>query len=528
MRRLRAALILDNSKLSVWQKKALEEASEFLDIQLVLNCKNTKTKKSLVKNFLYYLINIFSLKNKFTKRIDYDFSGESVVSFDSQYKGAWQTIPVPLSKSLSDKNIEVVIKFGMSLLRINEHLEDIPVLSFHHGDPSKYRGRPAGFYELLYNEEKSGLIVQRLTNQLDAGEILAFAESKLTHYSYKKSAEQFYAISHFLLKKALINLNEDRLLPISVDGKNYRLPSNLVVLKFLSVLFYRRVRHLIYGVFFEKKWKVGTVQFTPDLRNSNQIKLPSVSEFSIDAQYNFYADPFFSLDGSKVRLEALGNQSGLGDIIEIDLDNRNQSKVLLTGSHYSYPFSFSLDGKEKILPEVASHSPQYFIDLDDENKEQFLIKGLEDKRLADATLLEHNGWWYLFFGENNSAHAYLNLWISKTLTEPFTKHPSSPVCISPTSARMAGRILRTEDGFFRFGQNNNRAYGAAITISEITEISPVKYEEKVCGSISIDGCLGPHSIDFNKDKGIALIDYYNDELSLFAGVRRFKALLSKS
>ena len=33
----------------------------------------------------------------------------------------------------------------MNLLRIDENLKLPPILSFHHGDPSKYRGRPAGF-----------------------------------------------------------------------------------------------------------------------------------------------------------------------------------------------------------------------------------------------------------------------------------------------------------------------------------------------------------------------------------------------
>ena len=37
----------------------------------------------------------------------------------------------------------------MNLFKINKKLINLPILSFHHGDPSKYRGRPAGFYEIL-------------------------------------------------------------------------------------------------------------------------------------------------------------------------------------------------------------------------------------------------------------------------------------------------------------------------------------------------------------------------------------------
>lgn len=528
MKKLRAALILDDLKLTEWQKVALEEASELLDIKLVLNCKNTKTKKSLIKNFLYYSMNVFTLKNSLTKSSEYDFSDEKILDFNSIYNNNWQSIPKNISKLLNDERIDVIIKFGMSLLRIDENLSQLPILSFHHGDPSKYRGRPAGFYELLHNEEKSGLIVQKLTNDLDAGKILAFAESKLVHYSYKKSAEQFYQQSQFLLRKALINLNAGNSVSISTNGKNYRLPSNFTVIQFLAILSSRRFKHLVYGAVFEKKWKVGTFEFKPNLRSDNLIDSSCINEFAIEPEYIFYADPFFSLDSSKVRLEALGKKSGLGDIIEIDPENSDGSKLLLTGDHYSYPFSFLLNGKEQLFPEVASHSSQYFFSLKGDQKEQVTIRGLEDKRLVDATMLNHNGLWYLFFGEDNFAHSVLNLWVSGSMTDEFKKHPGSPICISPSSARMAGRILLTDDGLFRFGQNNNRAYGSAITISEITELSPDQYMETICGSIKINDCLGPHSIDFNKGKSIALIDYYTDKFSLFAGVRRLKALLSKT
>lgn len=527
MKKLKAALILDNLRMGKWQKDALEQACDILDVQLILNCKNTKTKKYLVKNFSYYLLNILALKNDMTKRSNYKVSNETVLDFDSIYVKNWQSLPKNVSEQLIDQKIDVVIKFGMSLLKIDERLNEIPVLSFHHGDPSKFRGRPAGFYELLYNEEKSGLIVQKLTNKLDGGEILAFSESKLVHHSYKKSAEEFYKQSKFLLPKALINLHNGVSVPIATDGKNYRLPSNFVVIQFFVLLLRRKLERLVYGAVFEKKWKVGTVAFKPDLRNDNLLDSSDINEFVINPDYSFYADPFFSLDGSKVRLEALDKKSGLGDILEIDPDNLGSSKLLLTGAHHSYPFSFLLNDEEQLLPEVATHSPQYFFSLDSDERGRVFLKGLENKRLADATLLKHNELWYLFFGEGNLAHSVLNLWVSDSLTESFKQHPCSPVCMSPSSARMAGRIKLTKDGLFRFGQNNNRSYGASIIISEITELSAEVYKEEVCGSIKMNDCLGPHSIDFHKNKGIALIDYYTDSFSVLAGVRRLKALLSK-
>jgi hypothetical protein len=127
----------------------------------------------------------------------------------------------------------------MSLLRSDGVLSGIPVFSFHHGDPSQFRGRPAGFYELLENADRSGIIVQRLSNELDGGEVYAFAESKLAHHSYKETALTFYGLSKYRLRKALINYQGNRPIPKRKGGKNYRLPSNLTVrtaLKFAAVL----------------------------------------------------------------------------------------------------------------------------------------------------------------------------------------------------------------------------------------------------------------------------------------------------
>lgn len=527
MHKLKAALILSNSKITMWQKEALTEALDVIDVKLVLNCQNTKAKRDYSKHLLYYVLNAISLKNnKYTRRVDYKYSGVDTINFDSIYEGNWQYIPEDISKALKDYDIDVVIKFGMGLLKVDANLQDIPILSYHHGNPSKYRGRPAGFYEIMHDEDSSGLIVQKISNKLDGGQVLAFAESKLERYSYKKTAENFYKQSRFLLKKALINLREGTECNLGSGGKNYKLPSNKKVLQFSHLIFKNKVERVKYGALYEKKWKVGLAKYNINLRGKNTIDASLIKSLPIKDEYNFYADPFFSNDGSKIRLEALGNKSGLGDIIEIDTDNLDQQSVLLTGQHYSYPFSFLLNGSEYLLPEVASHSEQYYLNIKN-SKEKVYLKGLEGKRIVDATLLDHQGTYYLFFGEASSAATMLQLWVSSSIDGMFEKHPSSPVCLSPSAARMGGRIYEINGSLFRFGQNNERGYGESITISEITHLTPEYYEERVCGSINIEGHLGPHSVGINADKGLILIDYYDDKFSLLSGVRRLKAKLSR-
>jgi hypothetical protein len=416
----------------------------------------------------------------------------------------------------------------MNLLIIDEKLSQCNVLSYHHGNPSKYRGRPAGFYEILNGEKKFGVIVQKLTNELDAGYVYAFAESKVVHSSYKKTALNFYSISKFLLRRAILNLNNGSQIEISKNGKNFRLPSNLIVLLFAYKMASDLLRKIVYGLFFEKRWKVAVNDNLLKFNGIEVISNDSLKDVPISNNYNFYADPFFSLDGKLIRLEALSNKSGLGDILEINLEDMKDQRVIMTGKHYSYPSAFAYEDIEYLMPEVASHSSQYVFSLDSNKKSYITIKGLENERIVDATLYQKDEWWYLFFGLQHNAHTVLNLWISDDLSNSFTPHPHSPICISPTVSRMGGNITLIKDRLLRFGQNNEGEYGESLSVLEIKELTPKNYIEKHCGSIFMENAKGPHSLSLSPDLSKIVVDYYEDKFSFLAGFRRIKAKLLKS
>lgn len=524
--KLKAAIIVDNDKITKWQKNALESACEFLDIKIVFNCTNTRLKKRLFKHGFYYILNILALKNEQTKSIRFPYQEIEKVSFASESKGSWQTIPSSLVDIFREKNIHVIIKFGMSLLRIEESFSNIPVFSYHHGDPSSYRGRPAGFYEILNNENKSGIIVQQLSNKLDAGKIYAQAYSKLYHHSYKASAINFYKVSQYLLRDAILNWQENKETVIDKLGPVYSLPRNLTVLKFAGKLVSRKARRLLYGAFFEKKWKVATTPWAGVGKGDNRLNSGDFSELKQTTPYNFYADPFFSTDGKLIRVEALNSVSGLGDIIEV-ADSSGSYRKLLSGVHYSYPFSFEDDGNEYVLPEVASHSSPYFLKLSGAARVKFPIKGLEGSRIVDPTLIKKDGYYFLFFSEPGSESNVLQLYVSEGIDCEFKPHRNTPVLIDPSGARMGGRILQTEEGLFRFGQDNCREYGSRLNIYKISVLNDKKYRESWLGRLSIDGLKGPHTVDVNS-RSLAVVDYYEEKFSPLAGYRRLIGLLRRS
>jgi hypothetical protein len=513
------AIILDNNQLEQWQIEALDFVENKLDIKLILNCNNTSNKKNFLKNFFYYFINLFCLKNFYTKKVDFQTLPDiQVMNFNSIYNGSWQRIPDEVLDSISKKEIKVILKFGMSLLTITNDMEHFDILSFHHGDPEKYRGRPAGFYEILNNAERIGTIVQKLSNKLDAGSVYAKGYSKIFHHSYKLTALNFFKNSKYILNQALINYSLDITLPQNGYGKNYKLPSNLQALTFFCKLMFRKFKRVLYGTFFEKSWNIGVFQ-------DFELKLPSISLLKSQASipkiyksFSFYADPFYSSDGSLIRVEALNKLTGLGEIIELDSRTLELKAKCLSGDHYSYPFSFAEDQNEYLMPEVASHSSQaIYLSKIDKYKKIF-IKGIEKQRVVDSTLFKHNEVYFLFCSPEESSFDNLSLFYSDTLFGEYLPHPLNPIVLDPSSARMGGRIKLLNGQILRFGQNNSYDYGKSLSISKISIIDKANYQEEVIGAIDFRDTFGPHTIDILDNKYV--VDFYTQQFSLLAGYRR--------
>ena len=515
--KLNSALIVDNHSISGWQNSALEVASDCLNIKLVLNCTNTISRRFYFRHFAYYVLNLVCLQNRETRRVSCDISSAEIIDFESGYDGRWQTIPDTVARILKSNNIQLVIKFGMSLLRIDDSISDLDILSFHHGDPEQYRGRPAGFYELYNNDKTIGIVVQKLSNRLDAGQVFTRVHSKIYHHSYKQTAEHFFSLSKFLLRKAIESYILGETLYVGGIGPNYMLPSNATVLKFMFKLTRRKVERLLYGLFCEKRWNIVVFKVNESCNNLLLSVSKGVSPL-VHSRYTFYADPFFSATGDKIRTEALNARNGLGELVELQASNGAFIRLLVSGEHYSYPCSVKDGDREYICPEVASHSAPYLMPEPFDGKAKAYLKGLENIRALDGTMFRHEHTYYFFCGVKQSSDDCLYLFFSDELMGPYRPHPQNPIVIDPRCARMAGKMLRWGDKVYRVGQNNCFAYGNGITISEIECLSRERYSERNVASVSFTDALGPHTVDVFGN--LAVLDFYTNQLSFSAGYRR--------
>lgn len=77
---------------------------------------------------------------------------------------------------------EIVVFLGFNKI-VRGGILDRPkygVLSFHHADIKKYRGRPAGFHEWINDEHFVGTTLQRLTPDLDIGDVVIKRHADIT------------------------------------------------------------------------------------------------------------------------------------------------------------------------------------------------------------------------------------------------------------------------------------------------------------------------------------------------------------
>ena len=194
-------------------------------------------------------------------------------------------------KRIKELDCDVLIRCGSGILKggILE-VTEFGVISLHHGDNTKYRGGPPGFWEVLFKESQTGFIVQKLTDTLDGGVVLAKG-SVGTKPLFTWNCSYVTQQSSFAICKVLSQIAENRELPDPVKqdelGPIYKLPSTFDSLRYISstsLLLFRKVLERLlnssptWRVFiFDSNWK--------EIDKTRGVEIPN-------PEGCFSADPF--------------------------------------------------------------------------------------------------------------------------------------------------------------------------------------------------------------------------------------------
>lgn len=528
---LKIGLFVDRMKLAVWQVQALEALAGSHEF-VVYNCLNTAGGRRRLKHALYYALNLFTIRNPLTREVPLEgprFEAAPRRDFEAEQDGAWQRLPEGLLEAIRADRPDVILKFGLSLLRVPDpHTLAAPILSYHHGDPAAFRGRPAGFWEVLQSARAVGQIVQILSNRLDAGQVVAFAETRVHPHSYRQTLMEAYRHSPMLLGRGIANALAGKTLPIEPSGRNYRLPGNGTVAGFVLRLWARTLRRLAYGLFVEKAWSVSTCPAGCDaaLGEGGLAEPARWTTIPTPKGYTFLADPFFEPDDGDLLVEALNRSTGAGEILRIGQAGRTHR--LTSGErHFSYPAAFTWAGETYLLPETSEWSNLRLYALGQEDlKDLGELDIRPRRRIIDPTPHERNGTFYLFGNDGAEGPNALRLWVGNGPLDVLREHPASPILISPRGGRMAGALIVVEGRLYRLGQDGTGAYGDGLLAFEVTVLTSESYCEVPAGAVRFSGIKGPHTLNFRE--GRAVFDWYRDRATPLAGLRRLRGRLARA
>lgn len=412
-------------------------------------------------------------------------------------RGFVHRFPAPAIEQLRTARLDVLLRFGFGLLR-GEVLDAAcyGIWSYHHGDNEFYRGLPPGFWEMAEGNPVAGVVLQRLTEELDGGLVLAKANF-MTDSAVSVARNRYgpyWGGRHFVIQK-LLELRRDgwsavsaRAVPsVPYRGRRdpYRRPTNLDVLGWgmrrIVPHVWRRVRER--GL--APTWEIG-------LRNSTRplYEQPvggAAFTFNTAPVGHFWADPCLTEDAAGLRVffedYDYATQRGVIAVSEVDRTGHmlEARTVLDLPYHLSYPFVFRYGGDWYMIPETASAGVIELYRATRFPNEWQRVQTLLDIAGLDSTVFEHEGKWWMFTTPDLGRHhaAITLLFSAETPLGPWIQHPVSPISSDVRVARSAGPVIRDGRRLLRVSQNCAGNYGRNVAFSEILELTPASYRERL-------------------------------------------------
>lgn len=233
----------------------------------------------------------------------------------------------------------------------------------------------------------------------------------------------------------------------------------------------------------------------------------------------FWADPFVWERDKKryIFFEDYPFNTRRGRISAIEVNSAGQpigeaAPVLETAHHLSYPFLFEYQGELYMMPEQTEvKRVDLYRCVEFPNRWVFEKNLIQGVKIADPTLFEHEGRWWLFCAAksgrvriNESLFAY---YADSPLSDHWQAHAANPLMRDLSLGRPAGRIYRDESGcLFRPSQNCLLRYGHGLNLNKIQLLTPTDYKETLIWKIRGDhvGVRAIHHIDYHS--GLLVMD----------------------
>ena len=409
-------------------------------------------------------------------------------------------------------DLDLLIRCGQGILRGGIlRASRLGFVSFHHGDNKVNREGPAGFWECYYQWPQTGFVIQRLTEELDAGEVLVrgfFA----TRYYYSLNQAHVYKKSLTHLKNLLNKVASSGCLPpvdrapAPYSNVLFRAPDLVQCVvygcKLLKRLFVNGISKILMT---RERWGISVLSAKWDesvFWRSTEASLP---------RGRFWADPFLWTHNGRTFcfVEDFVYKTGKGHITALEISGTRiveHGVALEEPFHLSFPFLFEYRGELYMCPETRASGQLRVYRCTAFPLKWELEKTLMDGVSAVDTMLFHKeGKWWMFttIDESGAGDHCSELYLFSSdspLNTEWVPHPQNPIRIDSCGGRNAGLILEGEK-IFRLAQCQGfDRYGHSLLAYEIKELSESRYVEDVVATISPNfrkGLLGTHHLSTN-------------------------------
>ncbi|MEN2281303.1 formyltransferase family protein [Algoriphagus sp. SE2] len=533
----RIAILTDSDTLQAWEWECLNALIQQGNSEIVLEIRNLSPKPSGKKSpFLYRVYR--ALDRKFFKSEFDAFKRIPIVTLPQNNFTQIQVSPIQTTyrdeflkedlEKIKAFKVDLILRFGFRVL--TGDLLKIPrlgVWSYHHGDPSRYRGGPPAFWEVMLGWETTGTVLQRLTEQLDQGEILYQSYAQTNPLSVDRNANAIFWKSSYFVARVLSRIDtigEEAWLEEKMKSKPSQKtkvelkkpPGSFEMISLLWNLLRRNLNRKIQENRKPAHWEIALVNHT----QSDAIQRSEIHWLRQEGKSSSYlADPFpFFYQGKPyVFAEEFNKQTKKGRIVCLVPEAEKQSiikPVIQEAWHLSYPFIWEENGSYYLIPESA------------EAGKLFIYKGVGfpfqwgekkvffDGEGYDPTLYVADGKYWLFLNQKphpaSSPFDELNLYFSDSLhSAEWKAHPMNPIVSDVRCSRPAGKLFEKNGKLFRPAQDSGKRYGHRIAVQEILEMTENGYKEQTAYFIEpelVPIALGVHTLNFCGDQ--MYLDFY--------------------
>ena len=233
-----------------------------------------------------------------------------------------------------------------------------------------------------------------------------------------------------------------------------------------------------------QSWTLGTIQTTnPLVINKDSICVINWDIVPEHPPICFMADPFV-VENEEIYYifyehyppQMNSTWGDIGVLKSTDLTSWEYIGIALDEPfHLSYPYVFKWNDKWYMIPETSGANQIRLYETDkfpcDWKLKTVLI---ENRKIADATLLIKDGFFYLLaFGHQTSE---LCLFYSDNIEKDWKEHPASPIRNYDT--RPGGTPCVVNESLIYFIQDHTHGYGTGLLAYEIDSISPTVFKDR--------------------------------------------------